>query len=119
MFPPFLIDQEFWRSVAIVAVTTKVLSAVISLRWTGGSERILASKKGKIVYFMGKVTPIIAVGAVLMRIHLADPTINPAWWVLAFAAVIVYVAAVVWLRFTHRWYGVAHMIRSWRSRGLT
>lgn len=117
MFPPFLVDQEFWHVVAIAAAIAKILSVVISVRWPGGVGRLLDSAKGKIVYVTGKITPIIGVGAVLMRINLADPSMNLAWSILVFAALIVYVALVVWLRFTRRWYGLAHMIKSQRPHG--
>ena len=117
MFPSFLSNPMFWFSVAIVAVIAKVLCTVISLRWPGGAESMLASKIGKVVYFTGKLTPVIAVGAVLMRVNLSDPTISPTWSVLVFTGLIVLVAFVVWLRLTNRWYGVAHMIKSSRPRG--
>lgn len=116
MFPPFLIDPAFWFSVAIAAAMAKVLCTVISFRWPGGAKGMLISQKGKFVYFAGKVTPVIAVGAVLVRAKLSDQTINPAWSVLVFTTLIVVVAFIVWLRLTNRWYGVAYMVKSRRPR---
>lgn len=112
VFPSFFSSQTFWFATALVAAIAKVLCTVISLRWPGGSENMLAARTGKFVYFAGKLTPVIAVGAVLMRVKLSDPTISTGWSLLAFTGVTALVAMVIWLRLANRWYGIAQMFKS-------
>jgi hypothetical protein len=111
-----LSSPSAWMGMAVVAALAKVTCAVLSARWPGGAEAILATGRGKLVYAGGKITPLIAVGAVLTSYRMSDPSLETWWLVLVFAAVLFYDAYVVWLRLTGRWHGADHQLESRGSR---
>jgi hypothetical protein len=105
-----------WFDVAVVAAIAKFACAIASARWPGGPIAILDTWRGRLVYAAGKITPLIAVAALFVYYKLSDPSIRTWWLVLAFAAIFLYDAFVVWLRLTNRWHAADHDLESRGSR---
>lgn len=114
---PFsLTSPSIWYDIFLIAAIAKFACAIISARWPGGAKAILDTGLGRLVYFAGKITPLIAIGAVLIYYKLSYPSIDTWWLVLVFAALLFYDAYVVWLRLTNRWYGAGQDLKSRGSR---
>jgi hypothetical protein len=92
------IRSSDWFDIAVIAAIVKLICAIVSARWPGGANSILKTWRGRLLYAAGKITPLIAVGAVLTYYKLSDPFLKTWWLILLFAAVFFYDAYVVWLR---------------------
>ncbi|HKJ31184.1 MAG TPA: hypothetical protein VKA34_05115 [Balneolales bacterium] len=106
-----LSNPSVWLDLFIIGAIVKFVSAFISARWPGGTRTILETWRGILVYSAGKISPLVAIGAVLIYYKMSHPSIKTWWLVLAFAALFIYDAYVVWLRLTNRWYGAADKLK--------
>lgn len=111
-----LSSPSVWWDIFITGAIIKFASAIISAYWPGGTMAILNTWPGRLVYSTGKIAPLVAIGAVLIYYKLSDPSINTWWFILAFVALLLYDAYVVWLRLTNRWYGATDKLKSRTSQ---
>lgn len=112
-------NPSLWWDTFLTAAAAKFICAFISARWPGGAGAILKTWPGRLVYAAGKITPLIAIGAVLIYFKLEHPSTATWVLVLVFAALLVYDGYVVWLRLTGRWYGAGALGKRGEGRGKT
>jgi hypothetical protein len=98
-------SPSIWYDIFIAGAIAKFICFIISARWPGGSKGLLKTWRGRLVYFGGKITPLIAIGAVLVYYKLIHPSIEAWWLALAFVALLLYDGYVVWRRLTNRRHG--------------
>jgi hypothetical protein len=98
-------SSPIWYDIFIAAAIAKFICFIISVRWLGGSKALLKTWRGRLVYFGGKITPLIAIGAAFIYYKLSYPSIKTWWLALAFVALLLYEGYVVWRRLANRRYG--------------
>ena len=98
-------DPSTWFDIFLAGAAAKFLCALVTATWPGGSAAILRTWPGRFVYFAGKITPLVAIGAVLIYYKLRDPKVSAWWFIAAFIALLAYVTFVVWYRLSGRWSG--------------
>ena len=98
-------NPSIWFDIFLAGAAAKFACALLTALWPGGSPAILKTWRGRFVYFSGKVTPLIAIGAALVYYKLSHPAVSIWWCVAAFVALLLYVAFVVWYRLSGRWSG--------------
>ena len=98
-------NASTWFNIFLAGAAAKFACALITARWPGGSAAILNTWTGRFVYFSGKVTPLISIGAALIYYKLSYPAVSIWWFIAAFIALLIYVTFVVWYRLSGRWSG--------------
>jgi hypothetical protein len=96
-------NPSIWFDIFLAGALAKFACALITQRWPGGSAAILKTWPGRLAYFTGKITPLIAIGAVLIYYKLTNQTVSIWWFIAAFVALLIYVTFVVWYRLSGRW----------------
>ena len=98
-------DPSVWFDLLLGGAAAKFACALITACWPGGSAAILGTWPGRLVYFAGKVTPVVAIGAALVYYKLSYPAVSIWWFIAAFIALLGYITFVVWYRLSGRWSG--------------
>lgn len=109
-------SNELWTGLAVAAGAIKVAATLALANWPGGSASMTLSRAGRLVYWTGKLSPLVLVGALLARAVGEGDTRQAVACAALLVAATVAVIVVTRLRATGRWFGVWHALRTRAGR---
>ncbi len=108
--------EQALELVALAAGGIKLVSTAYLVRFAAQARQFLDQKRLRRIYCASKISPLMCVGALLLRAVIAGDHHDIVWSVSALGAAAMLAAAVLYLRGTGRWYGAAHwLLRFWRG----
>jgi hypothetical protein len=109
----------FLLAVALAAGAIKLMSTVYLVRLAAQAPQFLDRTRQRRIYYASKISPVVCVGALLLRAVFAGDSHAMIWSGSCLIVAAMLALVVVYLRRTGRWYGLAHSIlRLRRNRHL-
>lgn len=92
------------------------VAATVWLVLQPDATTVTANPRGRVIYYAGKISPILFVAVLLARACIQGSSADIALWAVLLVIVVVEVIVVVRQRAEGTWYGYAHAIRQRRRR---